>query len=74
MSSLLKTIVATLLGMGRLAAPYAMIAGKGPEPLGFRTVTLKEIDLPASEAVMERLVPENEAVTLDGFGGKTPSS
>jgi len=32
------------------------------------------MDLPASEAVMERLLPENEAVTLDGLGGKTPSS
>ena len=60
--------------MGILAAPYAMIAGNGPEPLGLVMETLKVMDLPASEAVMERLLLEKEAVTLDGLGGKTPSS
>ena len=51
-----------------------MIAGNGPFPEGSDTVTLNEIDFPPSEAVIERDVPENEAVTEEGFGGKVPSS
>jgi hypothetical protein len=74
MSSLLKVMVATLLGTGRLAAPYAIMAGKGPVPLGFLMETEKETDLPPSVEVMESEDPEKVAVTLDGFLGKSPSS
>jgi hypothetical protein len=51
-----------------------MIAGKGPVPLGFLIDTEKETDLPPSVDVIESNVPEKEAVTDDGFLGKSPSS
>jgi len=37
-------------------------------------VTEKEMDLPFSEAVMLRVLPEKLAVTDDGLGGSVPSS
>jgi hypothetical protein len=51
-----------------------MMAGNGPEPDGLLIVTEKEIDLPLSETVMLRVLPEYDAVTLDGLGGRVPSS
>lgn len=58
----------------KLAAPYAMMAGKGPVPLDFLIETENETDLPPSVEVMERENPERVAVTVDGFLGKSPSS
>lgn len=52
-----------------------MMAGKGPVPLvGLLMVTEKETDLPPSEAVMDRVLPEKVADTEDGLGGRVPSS
>ena len=36
--------------------------------------TEKEIDLPPSETLMVKVLPEKEAVTDEGFGGRVPSS
>jgi hypothetical protein len=36
--------------------------------------TLKEIDFPPSEQLISSLLDEKVAVTLEGFGGKAPSS
>jgi hypothetical protein len=41
---------------------------------GYVIVTLKDMDFPELEAVMERVLPEKEAVTEEGLGGKAPSS
>lgn len=58
-----------------LKPPMAMIAGKGAVPdAGVEMVTVKEMDLPWSETLMVRVLPENEPVTLCGLLGKVPSS
>lgn len=51
-----------------------MMAGNGPDPLGFVIVTEKEMDLPESETWIVKVLPEYEAVTLEGFPGSVPSS
>ncbi|KAL1845375.1 hypothetical protein VTK73DRAFT_601 [Phialemonium thermophilum] len=52
-----------------------MMAGKGAWPdEGLRMVTEKEMDRPWSDTVMDRVLPEKEAVRLEGLPGREPSS
>ena len=68
-------MMATPAGAGRLPPSKAMMAGYGAVPeVGYLMATEKEMDLPPSETLMVRVLPEKEPVTDEGFGGRVPSS
>jgi len=62
-------MIATPSGLGILRSSKAIRAGKGAVPLvGSEMLGANVIDCPASPQVMDKELPENVAVKVDGRG------
>ena len=75
MSSLLKFMIATPEGTGRLPPWKAMSAGyEAVLPLGYVIVAVKVIEVAPSPAVIDNVLPLKVEVKMEGAPGFIPSS